>query len=179
MRQFAVIFATLIFTLPLWAVAPVLFYTDLDSGPKTGGENNQGVYVTVYGRNFGGAQGGSTLTLGGVNVIVKSWCAACNPTNGPASDMIVFQPGVATASGSALDIVLTTSGGSSTLTGAFTVRSGNIYFVDASAANDSGSGSLASPKKLIQSGYNLMTAGDTLYVKSGTYSADNGFGFGA
>ncbi len=32
-----------------------LFYTDLDSGPATGEQNNQGVFVSIYGNGFGDA----------------------------------------------------------------------------------------------------------------------------
>ena len=45
------------------------------------------------------------------------------------------------------------------------------YYVNAAAANDSGSGSLSSPKKYISSGVALMstTGGDILIIASGTY----------
>ena len=33
--------------------APRLFFSDLDSGPNSGGENNNGAYVTLYGANLG------------------------------------------------------------------------------------------------------------------------------
>jgi hypothetical protein len=32
---------------------PVIYYSDLESGPNTGGENNQGALVTIYGEHFG------------------------------------------------------------------------------------------------------------------------------
>jgi hypothetical protein len=44
------------------------------------------------------------------------------------------------------------------------------YYVDNAAANDSGNGSVGSPKKLIASGIALLASGDTLIVKNGTYS---------
>jgi hypothetical protein len=46
------------------------------------------------------------------------------------------------------------------------------YYVDASAANDSGMGAIGSPKKYIPSGIKLMSSngGDVLIIKSGTYS---------
>jgi hypothetical protein len=45
------------------------------------------------------------------------------------------------------------------------------YYVDASVANDSGSGSPSSPKKYIPSGIALMSGGgNTLIIKSGSYS---------
>ena len=49
------------------------------------------------------------------------------------------------------------------------------YYVSASASSDSGSGSLASPKKYITSGLSLMSSsgGDTLIIMPGTYSDAN------
>lgn len=47
---------------------------------------------------------------------------------------------------------------------------GATYYVDDSAANDLGDGSSGSPKKYIGSGLALLSAGDTLIVKDGTYS---------
>src|SRR5678816_2631557 len=46
------------------------------------------------------------------------------------------------------------------------------YYVDASAASNSGNGSQSSPKKYIQSGVSLMSSrgGDTLIIAPGTYS---------
>lgn len=46
-----------------------------------------------------------------------------------------------------------------------------LYYVDAAAANDSGSGAIGSPKKYITSAIALMTSsgGDTVIVKDGTY----------
>src|SRR5215468_1589505 len=47
------------------ASAPVLFYSDIVSGPATGGEANKGAVVTVWGRHFGATQGTSLVTVGG------------------------------------------------------------------------------------------------------------------
>ena len=44
------------------------------------------------------------------------------------------------------------------------------YFVSSAAANDGGSGSQAAPKKYLQSGYALLSPGDTLLVGPGTYA---------
>ena len=60
---------------------PVLFYTDLDSGPATGGENGvDGAFVCVYGENFGYKRGTSQLLVGGVEVAAyKLWNDAGAP----------------------------------------------------------------------------------------------------
>jgi len=44
------------------------------------------------------------------------------------------------------------------------------YYVDGAAADDSGDGSVGSPKKYIESGIALVSAGDTLIIADGTYS---------
>ncbi|MBU1043281.1 MAG: hypothetical protein KJ915_02645 [Candidatus Omnitrophica bacterium] len=44
------------------------------------------------------------------------------------------------------------------------------YYVDGSVANDFGNGSISSPKKYLQSGISLMSGGDTLIIRDGTYT---------
>src|SRR5260221_5086746 len=48
--------------------APRLFFSDLDSGPNSGGENNNGAYVTLYGANLGA---NPTVTVGGGQALIK------------------------------------------------------------------------------------------------------------
>ena len=50
--------------------APVLLYSDLDSGPATSGQNGNGVFVCVYGENFGSS---GTLTIGGAMATLNLW----------------------------------------------------------------------------------------------------------
>lgn len=136
------------------AAAPVIFYSDLDSGPNTGGENNLGVYVTVSGRNFGATRGSGYVTVGGGQV-----------ANYPVwtDTKIVVQLGGAAASGN----IVVTSGTGETSNGLpFTVRAGRIFFVSPSGT---GSGSVTrpmSPYKVT----NKIRAGDTYYFRAGTYS---------
>lgn len=139
------------------ASPPVLFFSDLESGPKTGGENNKGVYVTVYGKNFGSTRGSSSVSIGG---------GAADNYPVWSDTKVAFQLGANAQSGS---IVLTTTNGvSNTLP--FTVRSGNIYFV---TPNGTGSGTVTSPASptLV---YNSVQAGDTFYLRGGSYSGQYG-----
>jgi len=101
--------------------APRVFFTDLASGPKSGGQNNAGAFVTIYGRNFGATRGTSSVTIGG----------------GPAGSYpawtdtkITIQLGSAAVTG---DIIVTTPAGPSNGL-PFTIRSGGIYFVPLPAA---------------------------------------------
>ena len=145
------------------ANAPVLFFTDLESGPKTGGENNNGAFVTLYGNNFGTSP---SVTVGGGSVSVKL---------APASYLwyqkMTIQLGANAATG---NIVVTNSNGSSNGL-PFTVRSGNIYFAGTQSGDKSG---IAACK-------NAMAAGDICYVRNGVnqtgvddYNADLSIGNG-
>jgi hypothetical protein len=61
------------------------------------------------------------------------------------------------------------------LTALFSVSSAfaATYYVDPAAANDTGAGSSTAPKKYISSGIRLMSAGDTLILRDGTYTGSN------
>ena len=48
---------------PAASGAPVVLYTDITSGPNTGGENNKGIYLSVFGKNFGSGSLGTTVKV--------------------------------------------------------------------------------------------------------------------
>ncbi len=134
--------------------SPVLFFSDLDSGPNTGGENNQGVFVTVWGKNFGATQGSGTVTVGGGAVArYLLW----------SDGKIIFQLGAATTSG---NIVVTSAASQSSNGLPFTVRAGAIYYV---AVNGTGNGDVGSPMSP-SAAYNQMGPGKTFYFRGGTYN---------
>ncbi len=137
-----------------WAASPVIFYSDLTAGPNSGGQNNNGVFVTIWGNNFGSSQGSSYITVGGGKVNnYPTW----------TNTMITFQLGSNTVTG---NIVVTASSGNSNGL-AFTVQSGNIYFVQPGAATN-GTGTYASPFSHLWYAYNIALPGDTIYVLAGT-----------
>src|SRR5260221_12669121 len=47
------------------SAAPRIFFSDLESGPNTGGLLNKGVWVTIWGKGFGSVRGRSGVTVGG------------------------------------------------------------------------------------------------------------------
>src|SRR5690349_18097550 len=71
----AVLAIYLCFSPLLHAQAPVIFFTDIDSGPNTGNTDTtfnasgNGAYVTIYGNFFGSSQGSSTVTWNGNNCL--------------------------------------------------------------------------------------------------------------
>ncbi len=147
-----------------FAASPVLFYSDLESGPKTGGQDNKGVFVTIWGKNFGSSRGSSYVAIGGGQA-----------DNYPVwtDTKISFQLGANAATG---NITVTTSEGTSNGL-PFTVRNGNIYFVDINVAGP-GSGTYANPWKSPASWNNAAVAGDTCYFRAGTYGNTNYVGSG-
>ena len=50
--------------------APLVLYTDVASGPNSGGENGKGAYLCVFGKNFSSSGFGTRtkVTIGGAEV---------------------------------------------------------------------------------------------------------------
>jgi dockerin type I repeat protein len=143
-------------------VSPAVFYTDLQSGPNTGGDSQSGysgVYVTLYGNNFGTSQGSSSVTLNGASCMrVVSW-----GTTWLWYQKIVVQLGSTCTSG---NLVVTTSAGASNAT-LFTVRSGNIYCIS-TGGSDSATGKFPSTCwSTLASALGKMVAGDVVYLENG------------
>ena len=135
------------------SAAPHLFYSDLESGPNTGGQNNNGAFVTLWGKGFGTTQGTSTVTVGGGAVVsYPLW----------SDGKIIVQLGPAAASG---NIIVQSAAGASNAV-PFTVRAGNIFFVSTSG-NDANAGTFAAPWKTMIKAKNTINAGDVAYVENG------------
>src|SRR5271165_5329303 len=144
---------------------PRIYYTDLESGPNTGGENNGGAFVTISGKRFGASAGASSyVTVGGGRI-----------SNYPCwtDTKICIQLGSPAATGS---IVVTTPAGASNGV-PFTVRPGKIHFV-ATTGKDSNSGSYTSPWKTLLKARDSMKPGDITYAMNGVaQTTDDGQGW--
>jgi len=153
---------------------PVIFFTDLTSGPNSHGENVggfSGAYVTLYGNYFGSSQGSSKVTLNAANCLrVASWGGAWQ-----WYQKIVVQLGPNCSSG---NFVVTANGVVSNPI-PFAVRSGHIYFVSPEG-KDGNNGSFASPWKTIPHAVQTAgaSAGNVIYVRNGVGQAtDDGQGW--
>lgn len=158
----------MVLAFPLISYAkPVLFYSDIISGPNTGGRNNNGVFVRVFGKGFGASRGTSTVSVGGGLV-------ASYPTWSDTE--ISFQLGSNAKTGSI--VVSTPQGASNSLP--FTVRSGRIFFVDINSPSTPGSGTFEDPWRSPRNFLEGAQPGDTLYMRAGTYNGEYGItGWGA
>lgn len=147
--------------------APVLLYSDIDSGPSTHGEGGKhGAFLCVYGENFGSTRGTSTVTIGGVAAAAyKLW-------DDPGQN---YQPGYyakacvqinkATPSGMEQIQLVTPIAASNTLP--FTVRPGDIHFVATSGDDSGGNGSSEKPWRTITRCKKELQAGDICYIENG------------
>jgi hypothetical protein len=139
---------------------PIILYTDIVSGPNTGGENNDGTYLSIFGVNFGSSASNVSVTVGGGAVAAIKYFG---PSNGrPDIQQISVQLGSAAATGA---VVVTVSGTPSTSNPTFTVASGNIYYVNNVTGSDSNAGTFAAPFASIAHYANNMQPGDTLVVE--------------
>ena len=134
-------------------IGPCVFFSDLESGPSSGGKNNEGAYVTVWGKRFGNTRGSSFISIGGGR-------AADYPVW--TDSKITFQLGPAAVTG---NIVVTTAASASN--GApFTVRPGKVFFV-ALGGHDDSAGSFSAPWASIVRCKNGLSPGDICYVGDG------------
>ena len=156
------------------AFPPVIFYTDITSGPNSGGEDNNGSYLTIFGTHFGATRGDSKVTINGQSIAqYLLW-----------SDKKI---GVQVGHVSTGPIVVSVGGVFSNSEKTFTVRPGRIFYVGASVDNSAGScsgGTYAQPwgltnfasqseaayKRTMRTPsfyYTCMSLGDTLVFLNG------------
>jgi len=119
--------------------APVVLYTDIVSGPNSGGENDQGAYLSIFGRNFGRAGLGTAVKvyIGGAEVASYRYLG---PSKGlPDIQQISVQIGRVgnPKAGTPLPIKVTVNGVSSNTDQPFTVNPGRILFIDNVHGSDS------------------------------------------
>jgi hypothetical protein len=146
--------------------APHIFFSDLAGGPNVGGENGLGVFVTIFGTNFGVSREGSGIRVGGQPVAAyRLW----------SDTRIVFQPGGRVVSGGVQ--VQTREGLSNAVP--FEVRPGKVYFV-ANTGKDGSPGSYSAPWRSLPYAVQTIQAGDVIYALDGVSQlTDDGQGWDA
>ncbi|MEO8055024.1 MAG: PKD domain-containing protein, partial [Acidobacteriota bacterium] len=159
---------------PSAAQSPVLYFSDLASGPATGNTDSSGgrvvgrdgVFVTVWGRNFGASP---RVSCGGVEAAsILSAGDARSPadlTGSHRMQMLVFQI-AASARPGAGEITVTTGGLTSNPL-PFTVRPGNIRFARTSGDDATGDGTWTRPWRTIPKAVASLAPGDVAYVGDG------------
>ncbi len=169
------------------ASPPLILYTDITSGPNSGGEGDNGTYLTIFGTHFGATRGASKVTINGQSVAqYLLW-----------SDRKI---GVQVGHVSSGPIVVSVGGLASNKDKMFTVRSGRIRYIGPSVENSPAScagGTYEKPWGLTNmvsnvesasmakmrtpySYYKCVSPGDTLVFLDGvSYSCFDGRGWRA
>lgn len=165
--------------------APIVLYTDIASGPNSGGENNHGAYLSIFGKNFGSSGLGSIVkvTVGGIEVDNYRYLGA---SKGRADmQQISVQIGALgnPTSGVALPIQVIVNGVDSNTDQTFVVNPGRMLFVDNVHGNDSTAvpGDITHPYRHVQvsdptqAAYGAMQPGDIIVMRgTGTAWTDLG-----
>ncbi len=153
--------------------SPVIAYSDIESGPNKGwskAEPNKGVAVTIWGRNLGQNRGNNYVSVGGVKLTNDSDYANWGeffPT--PFWQRITFWLNNKMTNGNTTITVTINGLESNPLP--FTIRDGNIYFVDQNITM--GDGDHDTPfnyeRSLQFEKFQTLNEGDTVYYRGGTY----------
>jgi hypothetical protein len=154
--------------------APRVLYTDLVAGPASGGENNQGTYLSIFGTNFGSDLSQVRVYLG--NTEVAAYRALGTARGRSDIQQLVVQPGAAVGTGT-LAIKVVVGGVSSNTDQTFMVNAGDILFVDSVNGNDATGvkGDITHPYRHVQTSSHggAMGAagpGDVIVLRGGTWS---------
>jgi hypothetical protein len=137
-------------------LVPKVAYTDIVSGPTSGGESNLGAYLSIFGRNFGSSGlGASTrVYIGGVEVAAYRSLGASRVQAVSGLQQITVQVGSlgGAAQGVALPIKVTVSGVDSNTNVSFMPNPGRMLFVDNLAGNDATAvpGDITKPYRYVQ-----------------------------
>jgi hypothetical protein len=111
---------------------PIVAYTDLVAGPTSGGENNLGAYVSIFGKNFGSDLSQVRVYFGNTEAAAYRYFGS---SKGRADfQQITVQPGP--VGSGALPIKVVVNGVSSNADQVFTVQPGDVLFVDNVSGND-------------------------------------------
>jgi hypothetical protein len=164
------------------AGAPFVQFTDALSGPITGGENNQGSYLSIFGANFGSQAGLGTSTkvfIGDVEVANYRYLGPAKVAAKMGLQQLTVQVGnLGLALGTAEPVKVVVGGKASNANNTFTPNPGRIWFV-ALDGDDKAAGDVDHPMRHLQTPSNggvagVIQAGDHVVIRGGNWS-DLGF----
>ena len=159
---------------PVTTGSPRVLFLDQVAGPVTGGENNNGTYVSIFGKNFGSDLSKVRVYFG--NAEVAAYRAIGTSKGRTDIQQIVVQPGAGVGSGT-LPVKVVVNGVTSNADVNFQVNPGDIIFVSQSG-NDStaAKNDPNKPYRHLQLTDELTAAvgaakpGDVIVLRGGTWS---------
>lgn len=168
------------------ARAPIVVYTDALTGPTSGGENNQGAYLSIFGKNFGAPAdlGARTKALiGNKEVANYRYLGPAKVAGKLGLQQLTVQVGAlgGVGVGAHLPVQVVVDGVASQPGVTFTPSAGRILFVALNGSDASAvAGDIAKPWRYLQNmatrtgAYFAMQAGDHLVIRGGNWSDTNG-----
>lgn len=171
---------------PAHAAAPEIIYTDIVSGPNSGGENNQGAYLSIFGKNFGSSGLGSTVRVYINNMEVSRYRSLGASKGRTDIQQITVQVGALgnPAPGVPLPIKVIVGTGASNTDHTFMVNPGRLLFVNNVSGNDATAvpGDITHPYRHVQTSnlsegaWGAAQPGDFIVMRgTGTPWTDSGF----
>ncbi len=159
--------------------APQVYYTDIVSGPNNGGENNKGIYLSIFGKNFGSSGLGTSARVYINDVEVDNYRYLGASKGRTDIQQITVQIGAVgnPTPGLALPIKVVVNGLPSNTDQMFTVNPGRILFVDNASGVDAQAeiGNIAKPFRFVQTPA-LYTGGAWPKVQPGDFIVMRGHG---
>jgi hypothetical protein len=157
LAAYAVMLLSLLVSLSVAASpAPVVLYTDILSGPNSGGENNRGIYLSIFGKNFGTDGLGTVVKVFIGNIEIDNYRYLGVSRGRSDIQQITVQIGAIGSPqiGIALPVKISVGGVDSNIDKTFTVNPGNIYFVNnvngIDTSTNSSGGTFSAPFKTVQ-----------------------------
>jgi hypothetical protein len=160
--------------------APVVNYTDALSGPTTGGENNAGAYLSIFGNNFGSASGLGTTTkvyIGGVEVANYRYLGQAKVGSKLGLQQLTVQVGnLGLPMGTAEPVKVVVNGTASNTDQTFTPNPGRILFVSLTGDDTTAvPGDITHPYRHLQTAtgggaHGVMHAGDHVVIRGGDWN---------
>jgi hypothetical protein len=176
-------------TVPEAAItSPLVLYTDTVTGPTSGGENNKGGYLSIFGKNFGTdpAQLGQSIRvfIGGVEVANYRFLGLSEVGAKLGIQQLTVQVGSlgGAATGTALPIEVRVNSVGSNTDQTFTPSGGRVLFVALDGNDQTGAvNDISHPWRHLQDNanhlgaYYAMKAGDQVVLRKGDWTDSTGF----
>lgn len=166
---------------------PIVLYTGVSSGPLTGGEDNMGAYLQIFGKNFGNFSDLGTNTkvfIGGHEVAKYMVLSQSKVSAMLGIQRLIVQVGALGGAtlGVPIDIQVRVNGVYSNASCTFTPNPGRMIYVSLSGDDSTAvPGDITKPFRHLQlpsrfagGVYPILTAGDQVVVRGGDWS-DLGF----
>jgi hypothetical protein len=165
--------------------APKIIYTDIISGPNSGGENNKGAYLSIFGKNFGSTGLGTNVKVYINDVEVDNYRYLGISAGRSDIEQITVQIGAIgnPTPGFPLPVKVMVNGASSNTDHTFIVNPGKILFVDNVTGNDNtaAAGDITHPFQHVQTtnasagAYGQVQPGDIIVMRGkGMMYSDTG-----